>query len=347
MSIRKFTRAISAVALVLSCGAALACPTCPDDLSAPNNNSGSQTNASAGPAANNAATTANIVSDISGGGGTGLVGLQYKRYALGGTGAAAAPGGKQWNVWGAFSRSSIAYEFAPLNSSGQVNVYLGGIDYTFSNNVVLGVATAFDRTDIDQNAVAGTLKGEGVTVSPYLAVLINKNFSFDATLGYGRTHVDTAVPVAGVLVVGSTRSDRNLATLGMTYRATAGAWTFTGRGALLHVHDKLGAYTLSNGTFVADGTVNLTQARLTGMVAYTSGPVTPYVSLSYINDIRRPNQAPIGGVAAANDRDAWTPAVGIRFRADNSFYGSVQYSTERGRSEVRNNQFLINAGFRF
>jgi hypothetical protein len=167
--------------------------------------------------------------------------------------------------------------------------------------------------------------------------------AFDATIGYGRTNIDTAVGA----VTGSTRSDRNVGSLGLTYREVLGAWSLSGRGVFLTVHDKLGAYTLSNGTFVPEGTVNVSQIRVMGQAAYTSGAFTPYASLTYVNDISRPNQAPVGGVAAANDRDAWTPAVGVRFRADNAVYGSLQYSSERARSEVKNNQILFNLGIRF
>jgi hypothetical protein len=295
-------------------------------------------------------TTAGVVGGAVGGfvqGGGQNAGLDVKRFALtGSTGAAAAPGATQWNVWGAYSRSNIAYDFAPLRNSGNVNVYLAGLDYTFSNNVILGVATAVDRTDVDLTFSGGKLTGNGVTVSPYLGVLINKNIAIDATLGVGRTDIDT-VTTGGGTVTGSTRSDRTLGTLGLTYREVVGAWSFTGRGAFLAVRDKFAAQTLSNGFVIPEGSVNLSQIRIIGQAAYTSGPVTPYVSLSYINDVSRPDQAPVGGVAAANDRDAWTPAIGIRFRADNSFYGSLQYSSERARSEIKNNQFLINLGMRF
>ncbi len=290
-------------------------------------------------AGNIGSATANFVF-----GGNNQAGLDVKRFALGGnTGAAAAPGATQWNAWGAFSRSNVSYDFAPLQSSGSVNVYLAGIDYTFDNNVVFGVAVASDHTSVDLNFSGGTLSGSGWTVAPYLGMAFNKNLALDATLGYGRTNIDTAV--AGV--AGSTTDDRTLGAIGLTYRDVIGAWTLTGRGAFLGVHDKLGAYTLTNGTFVPDGTVNLTQFRLLGQVAYTAGHFTPYVSITYINDLHRPDQAPIGGVAAANDNDAWTPAIGIRFRADNAVYGSFQYSSEQSRSQVKNNQFLFNLGIRF
>ena len=351
MNLKNILSTILAIALVLICDVAAAQVSatsstclfsCSVSNSQPNNNSGLTTGLLS-------VTGLGTLGDIGGAvgnfslGGNNQAGLNVKRYALGNTGVAAAPGATQWNVWGAFSRSNIAFNFAPLQSSGSVNVYLAGVDYTFDNHVVLGVATAVDRTDVDLNFSGGKLTGKGVTVAPYLGVAFNKNLAFDATVGVGRTNVDTAVGA----VAGSTHTDRNMGALGLTYREVIGPWSLSGRGAFLTVRDKLGAYTLTNGTFVPDGTVNVTQFRLVGQVAYTSGPLTPYVSLSYINDISRPDQAPVGGVAAANDRDAWTPAIGVRFKADNSVYGSIQYSTERARSEVKNNQFLLNLGIRF
>ncbi len=349
-----FPGVISAVILISFAGVAVAglpppppppppvSPTIAD--SQPNNNPGLATNLLSVSGLGLAGNISDAAGNFALGGGGQSAGLDVKRYALSGsTGAAAAPGAKLWNVWGAFSRSNIGYDYAPLQSSGSVNVYLAGVDYTFANNVVFGVAAAVDRTDVDLNFSAGKLNGRGVTVSPYVGVAINNKFALDATLGYGQTNVDT---VAGG-VTGSTRSDRNMGSLGLTYREVIGAWTLTSRSALLKVRDKLGAYTLSNGTFVPDGTVNVTQIRLIAQAAYTSGPFTPYISLSYINDIQRLDQAPVGGIAAANDRDAWTPAIGVRFKADNSLYGSIQYSTERGRSEVKNNQLLVTVGIRF
>jgi hypothetical protein len=344
MPAKNLLNAIAAIALVASCGVALATSSTTINDSQPNNSSGVAVTVLSTTGLGSAATTGDAAGSFAFGGGGQLSGLAMKRFALSGsTGAAAAPGATKWNAWGAFSHSNIGYEFNPIRSGGTVNVYLAGADYTFDNNTVFGIAVAADRTDVDLTFSGGKLKGSGTTFAPYLGIPINKNMAFDATIGYGRTNIDTAVGA----VTGSTRSDRNVGSLGLTYREVLGAWSLSGRGVFLTVHDKLGAYTLSNGTFVPEGTVNVSQIRVMGQAAYTSGAFTPYASLTYVNDISRPNQAPVGGVAAANDRDAWTPAVGVRFRADNAVYGSLQYSSERARSEVKNNQILFNLGIRF
>ncbi len=346
MQIRNIIRAVAAAAFLMFSGLAAAAttPTGSITLSQPGNSPGVNNTFINGPAANTVDALASGVSNFVSGGSSGNAGLNFNRYALGkGTGAAAAPGAPQWNVWGAYSHTNVGYDYAPLSSAGNVKIYLAGVDYTFSNNVVFGVATAFDHMNTDLNFSAGKLDGSGYTISPYVGMLINKNISLDATIGFGRTDIDTST--SGV--TGSTHSNRTIGALGLSYREAFGAWTLTGRGAILGVHNNLGSYTLSDGTPVAAATSNLAQIRLMGQAAYTYKQFTPYVSISYINDINRPDQAPISGIPASNDRDGWLPAVGVRFRAENMIYGSVQYSSERGRSQITNNMFLFNVGFRF
>jgi len=357
MNSKKLFLATSAVAMVACSATAMAQSSASTTAKIKNTQPGSNPGLQAGvltvTTANNAANLAGAIGSIAlGGSGVVAGGLNMKRFALannGKTGAAAASGGSQWNVWGAASRSNVAYNFAPLQSSGKVEVFLAGVDYTLDNNMVIGLAVARDDSDIDLTFSGGKLSGKGYTFSPYLGVPINKNLAFDATLGFGRSDIDTTVTG----ITGQTKNDRTIGTLGLTYRENIGALTLSARGAYINVNDKLGAYVLSNGTLVADGKVDLSQVRLTGQAAYTIDAFTPYVSLTYVNDIKRPDQAAMqvnssgSFISAANDRDAWTVGLGFRFMIDRSVYGGFQYSKETSRSEVKNDNYQFNVGARF
>jgi hypothetical protein len=282
-----------------------------------------------------------------GGFGSGLSALPagVTRLALpgqGGTGAAAAPGGKAINAWFAVSRNTISYDYTPLQSSGNVRVGLIGVDYTFNNNIVAGLAIAGDKTDVNLNfGGGGKLKGSGTTYSPYVGIPLNKNWAADVAVGWGKTTVDTE---AGG-VTGRLTDKRRTASLGLSYRQLAGndnKWMLTGRGSYLAVRDKLGAYTMSNGTFVTDSSVSLSQLRFGGQAAYNLGVFVPYVGLNYIYDVSAPSQA-----GAANDRDAFQAVLGLKFSVPNGFYGGLQYSSELNRSQIKNNQIMLNMGARF
>ncbi|MBK9018860.1 MAG: autotransporter outer membrane beta-barrel domain-containing protein [Sulfuritalea sp.] len=259
----------------------------------------------------------------------------------GGTGAAAAPGGKAWNAWFAVSRNTVSYDYAPLQSSGNVRVGLIGVDYTFNNNIVAGLAIAGDKTDINLNFIGGKLTGKGTTYSPYVGIPLNKNWSADVSVGWGKTTVDTEITG----ITSRMTDNRRTASLGMSYRRMAGndnKWMLTGRGSYLAVRDKLGAYTMSNGTFVPDSSVSLSQLRFGGQAAYNLGVLVPYAGLNYIYDVSAPSQA-----GAANDRDAFQAVLGLKFSVPSGFYGGLQYSSELNRSQIKNNQIMLNMGARF
>ena len=310
---------------------------------------------------NTATTIGNTVAVIvgSGGGGAGGPGFAalpagITRFALpgqGGTGAAAAPGGKAWNAWFGYSRNDIAYEYAPLKSDGDVDVYLAGVDYTLKSNIVIGLAIAVDRSDIKLKgtsfgAAGGTMDGDGTTYTFYAGIPLNKNWTADLSAGWGKTEVTTKV----FGTKGEMDDDRSTFVGGLSYRQLFGAdnkWMLTGRGGYIYVKDRLGSYTLSNGTFVPSGKVEVSQARIGGQAAYNMGMFVPYAGLSYIYDFKEPNQAPIGGIKADNDRDGMQGTIGIRFSVPNGFYGGLQYSSEFSRDEVKNDQWMLNFGTRF
>jgi hypothetical protein len=349
-NVRYIAKAVLAMGMVSASGVALATTTEQLASSQPANSPGLAAGLLTTTGATTAATIGSMVGAIAGGAAGGGSGGTFAalpagvtRFALpgqGGTGAAAAPGGKALNVWFAMSQNRISYDYAPLQSSGKVNVGLIGFDYTFNNKIVAGLAIARDKTDVDLTFASGKLKGSGTTYSPYVGIPLNKNWSADVSVGWGKTTVDTEVGA----VSGRMDDTRKTASVGMSYRQLAfgDKWMLTGRGSYLAVKDKLGAYTLSNGTFVPDGSVSISQLRFGGQAAYNAGVFVPYAGLNYIYDVSAPSQA-----GAANDRDAFQGVLGVKFSVPSGVYGGLQYSSELSRSQVKNNQIMLNVGARF
>ena len=264
-----------------------------------------------------------------------------------GTGNAAASGGNRWNLWTAASYNRTGSSFQPLQTSSNISVLTAGLDYRVNDNFLVGAALAGDRSRTNLNFVAGggNLAGDGLTVAPYLAYVFNRAWAVDASVGYGRSTYD----VSGGGVTGSFRGTRTFGNVGLNYRqdVVGSRWQVTGRGALMSISSRSGSFTSSNNVFSDSTTSNLSQLRLGGQVAYAAGQVTPYLGLTYVYDIRRPDSVTFGGQTSSGDRDSWVPAIGLRFSTGGSVYGGLQLSTERGRSEVKNDQLLFNLGLRF
>ena len=263
------------------------------------------------------------------------------------TGAAAAAASTRWNGWFALGQNQVGYSFQPLQTSGNVGLALGGVDYTFGNNVILGVAASWDRTRVSTTFNSGSLNGNGYMLAPYVAVPFGGAWVFDASVGFGRaslSQVDNSV--AGGLS-GSTTDQRFFSALGLSYAGQFGKWQLMAKGNLLSAEDKVSQFTLSNGGLVPANTARLSQLRAGAQAAYDAGTFIPYAGLYYVNDIQRANQAPVNGVAAANDRDGWVAQLGVNIYSRGAVSGGLMYSTEAGRSQVKNNQFMANIAIRF
>jgi hypothetical protein len=264
------------------------------------------------------------------------------------TGRAAAAGAARWNAWGALGQNQIGYSFQPLRSSGKVNLVMGGVDYTFGNNVILGVAYTDDRTRVDTQFNNGTLGGNGYSIAPYIAVPFARNWVFDASMGWGRnriSQVDNVTP--GISLTGNTTDARFFSSVALSYAAQLGKMQWTGKGMYLFSEDKLSQFTQSNNVLVPSSTTRVAQVRLGGQLSYDAGGIVPYAGLTYIYDTQAPTQPVFGGLTAANDRDAWQVALGVNFYSRGPFSGSVQYSQDTSRKEVKNNMLMANIAYRF
>ena len=295
------------------------------------------------------ATPLAITSALSGARAGGAFGSQRTGLNFDGqTGQAAAAGAPRWNVWGALGQNQVAYSFNPARSSGNINLVLGGLDYTFNNQVVLGVALSDDRTRINTQFNNGSLNANGYAIAPYVAIPFGRNWLFDASLGWGENKISQADnALGGATVTGNTTSKRFFSSVAASYAANVGKMQWTGKATYLFSEDKLGQFTLSNNVAVASLTTRVAQVRLGGQLAYDAGGIVPYAGLTYIRDVQAPTQPAVLGQVAANDRDALQVAVGINFYNRGPLSGGVQYSQDTNRSQVKNNLFMANVAYRF
>ena len=263
------------------------------------------------------------------------------------TGVAAGATPLRWSIWGSVGQNNVGYSFEPARSSGRVNLVLGGIDYTFNNNVILGVAVSDDRTSVGTEFVAGSVAGNGYSIAPYVAVPIGRNWVFDASMGWGRNKLTQTINPGAAAITGNLVDARFFSSLALSYAAQMGKLQWTGKGMYLFSEDKVGQFTLSNNTLMPATTTRVGQVRLGGQLTYDAGGFAPYAGLTYIHDVQSPTQLVTAGQTPANDRDAWQLALGVQFYSKGPLSGGVQYTQDTSRAEVKNNMLMGNIAYKF
>ena len=242
-------------------------------------------------------------------------------------GTAGAAGGERWSVWGAAARGNMAQSF--LNASGHTNVALGGVDYTLNNDVIFGVAATLERS---KTTSFGTrIEGDGYSLAPYVAIPLNANWLFDASLGYGRSDIDS---ITGAFVA-SAKDRRSFGSASLTYSTEIGKWQLQGKTIYLASKDKFNT--------TPSTTSDLNQLRVGGQVTYDAGNMLPYLAVTAIRDVRTPPTI----FGSANDRHAVQVQAGVNIYSNGPLSGGVSYSHEAYRKEVKNNVLVANLSYRF
>lgn len=243
------------------------------------------------------------------------------------SGLAASAGGERWNGWVAAAHSNMEHSF--LRADGHSNVLLGGVDYTLSNDAIVGVATTLERSRT--SVVATNIEGDGYSIAPYVAIPLNANWMFDASVGIGRTDIDSKTGA----VVASAKDRRTFNSLSLTYGTNMGKWQMQYKASYLGSKDKF------NTTPATSSKLN--QVRIGGQATYDAGNTLPYFAVNFIRDVSTPPAI----VGSANDRDAIQLQAGVNIFSNGPLSGGISYSHEANRKEVKNNILVANLSFRF
>lgn len=270
-------------------------------------------------------------------------------------GAAAGASTGKWNVWGNLGETGSRHRYAAStgysgpgfakNKMDVVNAVFG-IDYALSPALVAGVSLGIDDGEgsgghTNAAFAVNNIESKGYAVAPYLGWQINRAFTLDASLGFGRGSVNT-------FTTNSVDSHRWYGAANLNYNRWLGNWQFGGRASLLHGVEDYGNIRV-NGASVAgtDAKNTLDQVRLSVQTGYWMSGVMPYAALAYTNDLRR-KTTQFGAPSNPIGRDGWEWRLGMSFYSlKDGVAGGLAWSQEVGRNSQKSHNLMANIGLRF
>lgn len=238
-------------------------------------------------------------------------------------GMAAGGSSPMWNTWGSLSGSNDKYKSLSLDTTNTVL----GADYAVTPAVAIGGSIAFDRSSGSLFNTTST----GYSLAPYLGWQINKDWSLDATMGWGKGDMNFGTT--------SVKPDRFFYGTNVTYTNWYGNWQVSGKGSYLYGEEKYESATLG-----LNNKNKIDQWRLGGQVGYWMNGVLPYFSLAYSTDSQKT------ATTGSNDlgKDAWLSSLGVNFISlKNNLTGGIVYNSESGRSNSKRESVMVNINYRF
>ena len=266
----------------------------------------------------------------------------------GNTGLAAGGVAQRWNVWGSLEQSDtdVSYKVVANKIKGNSDVQntILGADYSLNPAMVVGLSLAFDRGDSwSRNVTGGGNKiksdTDGYLVSPYFGYQINKEFAFDASVGFGNGDFSNNTSTADI--------DRWFAGANLSYNRWVNNLQFSGKISYLHGEEDFsdlkqratGARVLNSG-----GENKVDQIGLGAQISYWMNGVMPFAGLAYTSNVHRVSAGgddPIG-------RDSFVATLGVNFiSVANKVTGGIRYDQEFTRKNSDNQVISANINFRF
>ena len=249
-------------------------------------------------------------------------------------------------LWGSLSFARSDNDDPTQLSSGNNQNLSLGIDRPLSEKLTAGVSLSYTRDDTDTTYNGGTSESRGLWLAPYLSYAVNDWLSLEASLSYGVSDNDVMQNIWGP-VSGAYDSKTTSASLGLSAAKWYDKTLVSGRFGLNTSHTRQDAYTQSDGTPMAASSSSVTQASLSGTVAWWMEPAMPYATLEYVNDLSNSSILAAGG----GDEDAFKLTIGSNFYGQNEGWqnatGGVALSHNFGRNEETSTELSMNLRWQF
>lgn len=233
------------------------------------------------------------------------------------------------SLWATPVISKVDNRIKPLTSKGMVKVLMVGAEYASEDELqISGLVFSRDWLDIDTTYNEGVITGAGLTIAPYIVLMLSDEWSFDASLGLGQS--ETTSRAADLL--SKPKLDRRFVTLGLTRAQSHGKWLVMYKAALSNSKDRVKPFTYSNGQNGLTSTTQLNQFKVGVHAIFNNAPLSPFISAYNIsNDLSITDSSELKPREYAN-----TQQVQLGLNASSgAFYGSLAYQIERGRSQWR------------
>lgn len=256
-----------------------------------------------------------------------------------------APG---FGAWAGYSYTDTRNDFATTAFDSTRHGMLFGIDALYGDSLLVGVALGLDRSEVRTRFNAGEQGVTGMTVAPYVGLLLNDWLTLDATLGYGDSQTDQFRTAGGARISSDVESSRMFGSVNATATRAFDQVLVSGRTGLLYATQSDDSFIESNGTVIPKQRTNLGRFLIGGELAYSAGAWEPYVSGMYEHDFTSTSVAFAPGVAqpGRDDSDVLF-SVGLRYFGNDNLSGYVEYSKLLGRRHLDEDTVSANVRWKF
>ncbi|TNF94295.1 MAG: autotransporter outer membrane beta-barrel domain-containing protein, partial [Gammaproteobacteria bacterium] len=249
--------------------------------------------------------------------------------------------------WGGYSYTRLENDFSRTRYDGDRHMFLGGIDFSPKESLIMGVALGYENNDLDTDFNFGEADADGWTVAPYFGVVIDDVWNLDVSFGY--SNIDTDQDRSFGTITSDVDTDRYFASANLSAFTQVDNWLLIGRFGAMHAINKDDSYTEKGvgGNTVDSNTTRLTQLNIGGEASYLMGDFEPFIGATYSYDLMSDKLELSPGKQPDYDRYDVLINAGFRYYSKDNLSSSLDYSKRFGRSDYDEDTLSLNLRWDF
>jgi hypothetical protein len=275
----------------------------------------------------NAAPTESRISQLAGFGTSSSLAVAKVGTSLGNagfgesSGLAGQGGQRRFGLWLNGAYSDIDYDKTNLKFDGDSYSVGFGFDYLVIENVVIGIAAAYENTDLKLKSALGDFDRDGWTIGPYVAIRLGDHFVLSSALGFSWLEADASTGAGGSEKYDT---DRWYATTNLAFNYPVGNWRLGANVGYLYIDEEDDAHTTGSGASVGQQNRTIGQGRVGAQVGYDFGGIVPYAMGRLEHEFESPDGVSLTnglGVVSQTtkpDRTGFVVGLGVNF-----YYGAL------------------------
>ncbi|NNM00184.1 MAG: autotransporter outer membrane beta-barrel domain-containing protein [Gammaproteobacteria bacterium] len=242
--------------------------------------------------------------------------------------------------WASYSRNNLNNDFSATAFDGSVTNVLGGVDWSFGDNLLVGLAAGYERQDFVTIFNGGGQETDGIVVAPYAGYRLSDQWSVDGTVGFTYSDIEQFRTQVVQTVSSELDAWRVFAAANLNWFGGRDRWLLSARGGLLYAQDSFDSFTentgVAGGLFNPEREFDIGQASIGGEVGYAIGDFVPFVNGRFIYDVEESVvEVGPGQAAPGADRTEFQAGFGLRyFGRDNGISADVEFTTVETRENI-------------
>ena len=233
-----------------------------------------------------------------------------------------------YGMWGSYSYTDYENDLSSTAFDGSNHSFLGGVDFGFWDNTIIGIAFGYDKGDIDTTFNGGNQDTDSYTIAPYFGALLTDSMSVDFSVGYSNVKYDQFRVTTGTTtqITSSPIADRWFSAFNLNGVSYYDKWILGARVGALYASSVTESFTESNGTVVGENRTKVGSVSIAGDAAYSWKDFEPFVNLAYNYDFSLREISVTTGPQPSNDTDDILMTTGVRYFHKNGITGNLEYS---------------------